>query len=76
MHSEIIIDALESWTIKQQCQSFVEKGISTAFITEKLDRACQPYVAMAYEGKVYRFSDPDKNRIIAQLAHFYKRVTS
>lgn len=64
----------ESEMVKAQCRAFAAIGATHSKLRETKDKL-NPYLAMiVYNNKMYRFSDPDANVIIAQLAHLYKRI--
>lgn len=54
-------------TITQQVESFKLLGFETAMKT-----LGEYAVTMRYNDRIYKFSDPDPDVVIAQLAHLYK----
>ena len=58
-------------TIRQQCRSFVFSGVYCQ-IKEPVFQ--DTWVLLTINCKTYRFSDPDLNVIISQLAHIYIKL--
>ncbi len=65
----MMIDSYQKETIRQQCRSF-----EMASFMEPTNKLCPHVAIVCVWAKVYRFSDPDLNVIIAQLAKLYKRM--
>lgn len=63
----------ELQTINAQCQSLTKVGVlSELYFSIQYERMAY-YVICMRGNKLLRFSDPDLNVIISQLAHIYKQ---
>lgn len=61
-------------TVKQQCLAFESIGFKTELRTLGLKDEASPAVTVNLSGKIYKFSDPDWNIVITQLACLYKNI--
>lgn len=68
------MNEFEREMVKAQCRAFTDIGATHSKLRETRDKL-NPHLAMiVHNNKMYRFSDPDANVIIAQLAQLYKVI--
>jgi hypothetical protein len=61
-------------TVRQQCFSFSEFGVSTPMSIKRKRTGEILGVSIEIKNKQYNFSDPNTDVIIKQLATLYKRI--
>lgn len=61
-------------TMSQQVKSFQSLGLNAYLKADVLKNPVTYSVLVANKSNGYRFSDPDYNIIIMQLAYFYGRI--
>lgn len=64
--------SIEYETAKQQVNSFMVIGCMTKFEMQSASKEAAPAIEIHRDGKVWKFSDPDWNVVIMQMAKLYK----
>ena len=68
-----IVPSLDQWeTVKQQCSAFNESGYIVKCEMQSQMNEADPAIRISKGLKTWHFSDPDWNRVIAQLAQLWK----
>lgn len=59
-------------TVKQQCNSFKEKGYLVSFEMQGVIHDAAPKVLLIKDDRSWRFCDPDWDVVIRQLSRLYE----